>query len=130
VNLIVDTDSKRKRKSRISTNTAGKRLVLSELVKRGFDVQLADSSAGQYDLLVAPHDSAPRPIQVITVNFAPWLVRRVSFLKAIADRVTVCVLLENDKPKSARFFLPGTVIFWLRFARSRIGNTLYLSISK
>jgi hypothetical protein len=61
--------SKKKRKSGIPTGNAGEYLVMGELLRRGFDAQLADRNTKGYDILAALHDQAQfKRIQVKTVR--------------------------------------------------------------
>lgn len=96
----------KKRKSGIPTGNAGEYLVMGELLRRGFDAQLADRNTKGYDL-VAGVDNAPlRRIQVKTVRTAPWFVRRSSFDGALLNQITVYVLLGTEKSnKPVRFFI-------------------------
>jgi hypothetical protein len=77
---------------------------MAELLRRGFDAKLADSSARKNDLIVRAGVSPPKRVQVKTVHLAPWYVRRASFAKR-ADQVTVYVLLGGETSKPARFFV-------------------------
>ena len=92
---------RRKRKSRVP---AGEDLVIGELLRRGFEVQLSDRK--EHLLLVQAGDSAPKPVQVKTVHSTPWYVRRASFAGSAVDQVTVYVLLEVERGiRSTRFFV-------------------------
>jgi hypothetical protein len=90
---------RRKRKSRVS---AGEHLVMGELLRRGFDVQLSDRE--QHFVLVRASDSPPKAVQVKTVSGTPWYVRCASFAKR-ADQVTVYVLLGAERMRPVRFFV-------------------------
>ena len=92
---------RRKRKSRVP---AGEDLVMGELLRRGFEVQLSDRK--EHLLLVQVGDSAPKPVQVKTVHSTPWYVRRASFVGSAVDQVTVYVLLEVEQ--GIRFRQPPT----------------------
>src|SRR5258707_14862106 len=50
---------KKKRKLGIPTGNAGEYLVMGELLRRGFDAQLADRNTKGYDILVATEPGAP-----------------------------------------------------------------------
>ena len=51
----------KKRKSGIPTGNAGEYFVMGELLRRGFDAQLADRNTKGYDLLVGqPGDPTPK----------------------------------------------------------------------
>ncbi len=84
----------------------GARLVMDELLKRGFDARLADRRTKKYDLLVGLSGSPPKPVHVRAVHVGPWYVRVSHFTGPVAAEVTVYVLfgLEND-PNCARFFV-------------------------
>jgi hypothetical protein len=70
----------KKRKSGIPTGNAGEYFVMGELLRRGFDAQLADRNTKGYDLLVGqPADPTLRKVQVKTVRSAPWYVRLTDF---------------------------------------------------
>jgi hypothetical protein len=90
-----DGKNRRKRKSRIP---AGDHLVVDELLRRGFDAKLAR----EHVVIVQRRDSPPKTIQVKAVHSTPWYVRRASFARGPADKVTVYVLLSTN---SARFFV-------------------------
>lgn len=51
--MHVEAVGKKKRKSGIPTGNAGEYFVMGELLRRGFDAQLADRNTKGYDLLVA-----------------------------------------------------------------------------
>jgi hypothetical protein len=83
---------------------SGERLVMDELLRRGFEAQLSDRK--EHVLLVRAGDSAPKPVRVKTVHSTPWYVRRASFDGRLSDEVTVYVLLRLERGvKSARFFV-------------------------
>jgi len=101
---IADVKNRRKRRKRKSRAPTGENLVMGELLRRGFEVQLLDRT--DHVLLVQAGDSAPKSIQVKTVHFPPWYVRRASFVRSPADQVTVYVLLGLERGIwSARFFV-------------------------
>ena len=78
---------------------------MDELLRRGFDAQLADRSTRKYDVLVGP-GSPPKPIHVRAVHVGPWYVRNSHFVGAGANQVTVYVLLGFERnPDCARFFV-------------------------
>ena len=96
-----DRKNRRKRKPRV---LAGENLVMEELLRRGFQARLSDHK--EHVLLVQAGDSAPKPIQVKTVHWTPWYVRRASLVGSLADQVTVYVLMGLERGiKSARFFV-------------------------
>jgi hypothetical protein len=95
-----------KRKSGIPTGNAGEYLVMGELLRRGFDAQLADRNTKGYDLLAGPHNADLKRVQVKSVRTQPWFVSRSSFAGAQQDQITVYVLLGNEKgDKPVRFFI-------------------------
>ena len=100
---IADVKNRRKRRKRKSHAPTGEDLVMGGLLRRGFEVQLLDRQ--EHVLLVQAADS-PKSIQVKTVHFPPWYVRRASFVRSPADQVTVYVLLGLERGIwSARFFV-------------------------
>jgi hypothetical protein len=99
-----DEKKRRRRKYPVTAESTGKHLVMTELLRRGFEAELARSSYEKHDMLVWARGLRPKPIQVKTVHSTPWYVRRASFAKR-ADQVTVYVLLEAETAKPARFFV-------------------------
>lgn len=100
-------EARKKRKSGIPTGNAGEYLVMGELLRRGFDAQLADRNTKGYDLLVSrPEEATMRKVQVKTVRAQPWYINTRDFKDEQINGVTVYVLLgpENGK-KAARFFI-------------------------
>lgn len=97
---------RKKRKSGIPTGNAGEYLVMGELLRRGFDAQIADRNTKGYDIIAGWPGRALQRIQVKTVRVQPWFVSRPSFEADMLDEITIYVLLgaeENEKP--ARFFM-------------------------
>jgi hypothetical protein len=96
----------KKRKSGIPTGNADEYFVMGELLRRGFDAQLADRNTKGYDLVVGRSDDAAlRTVQVKTVRSPPWYVRLADFEK-LSDRTTVDVLLgREDGKKAVRYFI-------------------------
>jgi len=71
---------KKKRKPRIPTGNAGEYFVMGELLRRGYDAQLADRNTKGYDLLVGRStDLALRKVQVKSVRAERWFVRPADF---------------------------------------------------
>ena len=99
--------TRKKRKSGIPTGNAGEYLVMGELLRRGFDAQLADRNTKGYDLLVGrPDEPTLRKVQVKTVRVQPWYINTRDFKDEQLDRVTVYVLLGREDSKViARFFI-------------------------
>jgi hypothetical protein len=99
-----DGKAKGKRKSRIPAGPAGARLVMDELLRRGFDAHLADCCAKKYDVLVGQCGSPPKPVHMSTVHVGPRYVRSSNFVGAAANEVTVHVLLGlKTSPNCASF---------------------------
>src|SRR6266481_9137305 len=98
--------SKKKRKSGIPTGNAGEYLVMGELLRRGYDAQLADRNTQGYDLLVGRSgDKELRKVQVKTVRRQPWFIRVSDFIR-FRDQPTVYVLLGDESSDApVRFFI-------------------------
>ena len=77
---------------------------MAELLRRGFDAELAGASYEKHDMFVWVCGSRPKPIQIKTVHSAPWYVRRDQFAKR-PDQVTAYVLLGVEIATPARFFV-------------------------
>lgn len=87
----------KKRKSGTPTGNAGEYFVMGELLRRGFDAQLADRNTQGYDLLVGrSKEPTLRKVQVKTVRAQPWYVSTADFDGELLDRVTM---------KPVRFFI-------------------------
>ncbi len=97
----------KKRKSGIPTGNAGEYFVMGELLRRGYDAQLADRNTAEYDVLAGPQSAKDlQKVQVKTVRSAPWYVRAADFQGERAQRITVFVLLGSEKAdKPVRFFI-------------------------
>jgi hypothetical protein len=66
----------KRRKSGIPTGNAGEYFVMGELLRRGYDAQLADRNTNGYDLMVGTSGaSSLRKVQVKSVRTPPWYVR-------------------------------------------------------
>jgi hypothetical protein len=98
---------KKKRQSGIPTGNAGEYFVMGELLRRGYDAQLADRNTKGYDVLVGrPADKALRKVQVKTVRTQPWYVKVASFTGDLSDQVTIYVLLgREDGQNPVRYFI-------------------------
>jgi hypothetical protein len=96
-----------KRKSGIPTGNAGEYFVMGELLRRGFDAQLADRNTKGYDMLVGSTENASlRKVQVKTVRAQPWYVSLASFKGKNRRQVTVYVLLGSlECKKAVRYFI-------------------------
>jgi len=97
----------KKRKSGIPSGNAGEYFVMAELLRRGYDAQLADRNTKGYDLLVGlPSDTSLRKVQVKTCRAVPWYVNRTMFEPENLDLVTIYVLLGSEKcDKPIRYFI-------------------------
>jgi len=97
----------KKRKSGVPTDNAGEYFVMGELLRRGFDAQLADRNTKGYDILVSKEtDPDSLKIQIKTVRKVPWYISGISFKGMMLDRITVFVLLGDEKAeKSVRYFI-------------------------
>ncbi|MGE0677723.1 hypothetical protein [Pseudolabrys sp.] len=98
---------RKKRKSGIPTGNSGEYFVMGELLRRGYDAQLADRNTKGYDLLVGrSEDKVLRKVQVKTVRVPPWYVNVASFEGDLRDQVTIYVLLgKEDGQKPVRYFI-------------------------
>ena len=103
---IPEGEAKKKRRSHAPAGPTGARRVIDELSRRGFDARLANRRANKYDILVGLHGSPTKPVNVRTVHVPPWYVRSSHFAGAVANQVTVFVLLGHEKDRNrARFFV-------------------------
>jgi SOS response regulatory protein OraA/RecX len=62
---------RRKRKYHVPAEFAGIDLVMAELLRRGFDAELAGASCEKHDMLVWVRGSRPKPVQIKTVYSPP-----------------------------------------------------------
>ena len=99
-----DEKKRRRRKYPVTAESTGKHLVMTELLRRGFEAELAGASYEKHDMLVRVRGSPPKPIRIKTVHSAPWYVRSDLFARR-ADQVTVYVLLGVETETPARFFV-------------------------
>src|SRR3984957_4842553 len=99
-----DEKKRRRRKYPATAESTGKHLVMTELLRRGFEAELAGASYEKHDMLVRVGGSRPKPIRIKTVHSAPWYVRWDLFAKR-ADQVTVYVLLWAETEVPTRFFV-------------------------
>ena len=97
----------KKRKSGVPTGNAGEYFVMGELLRRGYDAQLADRNTKSYDLLVGrPEDKHLQKVQVKTVRAPPWFVRKSSFQGDLLDQTTIYVLLGKETASDpVRYFI-------------------------
>ena len=77
---------------------------MTELLRRGFEAELAGASYEKHDMLVRVGGFLPKSIHIKTVHSAPWYVRCDLFARR-ADQVTVYVLLGAETETPARFFV-------------------------
>lgn len=79
---------------------------MGELLRRGFDAQLADRNTASYDLLVGRQDDeALHKVQIKTVRSVPWYVNVADF-KGNMNGVTIYVLLGDERAlKAVRYFV-------------------------
>ena len=98
---------KRPRKSGIPTGNAGEYFVMGELLRRGYDAQLADRNTKEYDILVGRQtDKVLRKVQVKSVRSQPWYVKTKSYEGALGDQLTIFVLLGDETArKPVRYFI-------------------------
>lgn len=97
---------KKKRRSGIPTGNAGEYFVMGELLRRGYDAQLADRNTKGYDLLVGcDGDASMRKVQVKTVRGGPWYVRTADYTE-LPDQATVYVIIgKEDCRTPVRYFI-------------------------
>jgi hypothetical protein len=108
------------RKSGIPTGNAGEYFVMGELLRRGFDAQLADRNTKGYDILVGRSDEATmRKVQVKTARSSSWWVNRSDFKEERLGRVTVYVLLPRDSKEPVRYFIATNRSLKKHFNRPR-----------
>jgi hypothetical protein len=98
---------KQRRKSGIPTGNAGEYFVMGELLRRGYDAQLADRNTQGYDLLVGrAGDQQLRKVQVKAVRTPPWFVKQADFLAGHVVPVTIYVVLGPPAAtKPVRYFI-------------------------
>jgi len=99
-----DEKKRRRRNPHVPAEDTGKHLVMTELLRRGFEAEFAGASYEKHDMLVRVPGSPSKPIRITTVHSAPWYVCWDLFAKR-ADQVTVFVLLGAEAVAAARFFV-------------------------
>jgi hypothetical protein len=107
-NIRITDVHHKKRRSGIPTGNAGEYFVRGELLRRGYDAQLADRNTKGYDLLVGRPGTTTvmRKVQVKSVRAAPWYVNQRSFQGDAARQVTVYVLIGPESAlKPVRYFI-------------------------
>ena len=97
----------KRRKSGIPSGNAGEYFVMGELLRRGYDAQLADRNTQGYDILVGQaQDSKLRKVQVKTVRTPPWYVKQGDFATRHLVPVTISVLLGPPEATTPiRYFI-------------------------
>src|SRR5205814_10018196 len=102
VNLLTREQARpKKRKSGIPTGNAGEYFVMGELLRRGYDAQLADRNTAGYDVLVGRHsDLALTKVQIKTVRAQPWYVKQSSFEGTMLEQVTIYVMIGDVTAES------------------------------
>jgi hypothetical protein len=105
--VLVQATEKKRRKSGIPTGNAGEYFVMGELLRRGYDAQLADRNTKGYDILVGrPTGNVLKKIQVKSVRTQPWYVSKADFDNPLLDQITIFVLLGNERAqKPVRYFI-------------------------
>lgn len=107
LNVSKNVAKRNKRKSGIPTGNAGEYFVMGELLRRGFDAQLADRNTKGYDILVGyESDAKLRKVQIKSVRSQPWYVNLASFQGKSNNQVTIYVLVgAKDCKKPVRYFI-------------------------
>lgn len=98
---------KRKKKAGTRTGNAGEYFVMGELLRQGFDAQLADRNTQGYDLLVGRiEDEFLRKVQVKTAKSGSWYVKLADFEGKALERITVYVHIGRPGGKKPiRYFI-------------------------
>ncbi len=98
---------KKPRRSGVPTGNAGEYFVMGELLRRGYDAQLADRNTKDYDVLVGlSTDRALRKVQVKSARGQTWYVSLDKFTAESRDQVTIFVLLGKEVArKPVRYFI-------------------------
>jgi hypothetical protein len=102
-----DNQTSKKRASGVPTGNAGEYFVMGELLRRGWDAQLADRNTKGYDILIGyPEEPMLRKVQVKTVRQPPWYVNLSNFEDEFLERSTIYVLLgKADSEAPVRYFI-------------------------
>jgi len=101
------SDAFKRRKFGKLTGNAGEYFVMGELLRRGFDAQLADRNTKDYELLVGyTADSALQKIHIRTTEREPWHLKVDDFTYGSLEIITIYVLLGSVELKNpVRFFI-------------------------
>jgi hypothetical protein len=104
---VTEEPKERKRKkSGIPTGNAGEYFVMGELLRRGFDAQLADRNTRDYDILVGkPEDRALRKVQIKSVRSQPWYVTAKNRRDPVAAVIIYVLIGKEDSVKPVRYFI-------------------------
>lgn len=80
---------------------------MGELLRRGYDAQLADRNTQGYDILVGtPEERVLHKVQIKSVRSVPWFVKASDFEGDLLNQVTIYVLIGSDKAaRPVRYFL-------------------------
>ena len=123
-----DEKKRRRRKYPATAEFTGKHLVMTELLRCGFEAHFAGASYEKHDMVVWVGGSRPKPIRIKTVHSAPWYVRWDLFAKR-ADQVTVYVLLGVEMQRPLGSSWSRTAISRTNFVSRRLGKPLGSSTS-
>jgi hypothetical protein len=106
----IDT-TKKKKQSGIPTGNAGEYFVMGELLRRGFDAQLADRNTKGYDVLVGQAEGKTlHKVQIKAVRSPPWYVMTKDFDANAVVQVTIYVLIgPPEGNKAVRFFVTRNI---------------------
>jgi len=100
------SSASRKRKFGIPTGHVSENFVMGELLRRGYDAQLAKNTKGHVLLVRRSTDGQLRKVHVNAVRTPPWYVKLESFDGDLADQVTVYVLIGPETAlKPIRYFV-------------------------
>jgi hypothetical protein len=75
-----DEKKRRRRKYPATAESTGKHLVMTELLRRGFEAEFAGATYEKHDMFVRVRGSRPKPIRIKTVHSAPWSCAGTSLL--------------------------------------------------
>ena len=100
-------EPKGKKRSGVPTGNAGEYFVMGELLRRGFDAQLADRNTQGYDVLVGrASDPTLLKVQIKTARSQRWYVRLASFEGSSLAMFTIYVLLGTQATtRPVRYFV-------------------------
>lgn len=80
---------------------------MGELLRRGFDAQLADRNTKGYDIAFGdPVEPILHKLQVKSVRSPPWYVKGGDFQGAASEQITIYVMLGGaDATNPIRYFI-------------------------